>query len=277
MMARAAGDVDRSPRRPSLLTAIVGAHLLAIWLLLRPGPPLPVTAPQPLLTLFDVEPPPPPPPPAPAPPPAMAKAPLTAGGGGSPGVQRQRPATLVEQPAPPRREAMDATLVPDTPPSLAGPEAGSAPIDLGLGGLNGRGDGTGSGDGPGDGPGRGAGGSDQDAYAAAEWIERPPPGLAKRYWPIGQEKLRQPVTVRLACRVRRNGRPYACRVRSETPRHLGFSRTALAILQAARVRPVTRNGNPVPDIPVLISIVFDRLEAAPRVPITSAASAPPVR
>lgn len=260
--------------RFTLFAVAAAAHLVLIWLLLQEAATPVARSSDPLLRLFDLPLPPMPAAPPPPPPPLLARP----GGGGSPGVRRERAAAMVERPAPPRRQAMDATLLPIAPLPDAEPAAGSASVDSGLGGLNGRGDGTGSGAGSGDGPGSGLGsGGGEDAYAHAEWIERAPPSVSQRFWPPRQQRMERPATVRLICKVRRSGRPYACRVRSETPRPLGFRTTALAILQASRVKPVTRNGDPLYDVPVLINLFFDPLEVAPRLPLTSEASAPRAR
>lgn len=269
------GDADDDRRRVSRLTlliVIVSAHLLAIWLLLQSplaGVPSSTSS---ILTSFDVVtpmsvPPEEPPPPAP-----------TRGGSGSPGINRQKAAIMAEAPAPPMREAIDAVLSP-TMASAPAIMAGTAALDLGAGGAGG--DGVGSGLGVGNGSGRGVGDgagsedADEDRYARADWIKRPSQDAYERHWPIGRSLPNYPVTITLTCYVRRNLKPGRCRKLSEAPANAGFGTMVLRAIEDSRVRPVARNGNPVWDKAVLITIVLDRLETAPR--LTSTASVPPAR
>jgi len=269
------GDADDDRRRVTRLTlliVIVSAHLLAIWLLLQSPPAGVPSSTSSILTSFDVVtpmsvPPEEPPPPAPA-----------RGGGGSPGINRQRAAIMAEAPAPPMREAMDAVLSP-TMASAPAIMAGTAALDLGAGGAGG--DGVGSGSGVGNGSGRGVGDgassedADEDRYARADWIKRPSQDAYERHWPIGRSLPNYPVTITLTCYVRRNLKPGRCRKLSEAPANAGFGTMVLRAIEDSRVRPVARNGNPVWDKAVLITIVLDRLETAPR--LTSTASVPPAR
>lgn len=266
----------RRASRPLLFAAIVAAHLLALWLLLRPTPAA-VAAAERTLALFDVALPPPAQPPPPPPPPARrasADGARATSDGGSPGVSRERAAVRVDAPAPPMREAMDATAtaLPLAPPPAL--PAGTAMLDLGAGGAGGLGTGAGAGTGSGDGNGSGGG---EDVFGRADWVKRPPDDAFRRNWPLGRPRLGTGVVVVLACLVRRSGVPYRCRLRSETPRRWGFARTALMVMPEARVRPVARNGAPLWDMPVVITVVFNAIEVAPRVPVSAAASAPRAR
>lgn len=274
---RAIDDRRRAPRFV-LLAAIGAAHLGAIWWLLSPNDPIKPATSSRAISLFDVRAPivdpetPPPPAPPPPPPPSHKAAVRPASSGGSPGSRRERAAVRTDSFASPMREAMDvlpSTIPIGSPPALS---AGTTTIDLGAGGSDGQGTGNGEGLGHGDGSGSGA-----EEFGRAQWVKRPPAEVFHRHWPRGQSRLSREVVVTLSCSVRRSGVPYRCRLRREQPRGLGFARTALMVMPDARVLPMSRNGAPMWDQPVLITIVFDALEVAPRIPVSAAASAPRAR
>lgn len=275
-------DAHRPLPRFLLFAAIAAAHMFAIWLLLQRTIASDNSESAPTLTVFDAFLPPPPPPPDPPPPPPPPPR-ETAGAppsGGSPGVRRERPALQVRMPAPPVREAMDATISPAalTPPTL--PPTGTAPIDLGLGGAEGVGLGTGAGRGVGDGPGAGDGGG--IVYSPAEWIQKPSSDAWREHWPrtLAGRARTENVTVLLGCRVRRNGNPYRCKVLEVQPRIAAFGGAALRLVVGSRVRPVLLNGADA-NMPVSIRIAFDGVTAAPPkagatpASASAAASAPP--
>ncbi len=191
-------------------------------------------------------------------------------------MRRERPTLRTPLLAPPAREAIDVTPAPLMPPALALPAAGSASVDLGAGGADGIGEGAGSGTGIGDGRGRGGTGA-VDVYARAEWVEQPPQSAYRRFWPIGRPLPKYAVTVRVICHVRRNGSPYRCRHMSEQPRGAGFSKMIQRVVVEGKVRPLSRNGAPLWDRPVIIEVVLDLMMAAPRVSAAASALPSPAR
>lgn len=268
----------RSPRAV-LLTAIVAAHLAAILALLAPSTLPEAVAPERALSIFDVVPPPPPPPPPPRQAVATAET-RTLAAGGSPGRRREPPATPVRTARDAAPRQFEATITADAlplPPS--GQVVDATGIDLGLGtGV----DAGGGSDGRGTGTGRGAGRGDGDGfarYARAAWITKPKDADFYRVWPMREangKRVRQPGWAYLACKVKPDGQPYDCRTLYETPKAIGMGAAAIDVATRARVRPVFRNGVALPDLPVLIPIVFGQVTI--RIPrVSEAVSVPPAR
>ena len=234
--------------------ALVAAALALAFVLLGSSlPPRPSA--EASLKTFDVPPPPPPPveppPPPPRDPPATARpTPAKAGGGGSPGRSRERPAEVAVDPAPPVVAAPPSPLVrADAPLPTAGRSSGAA-----AGGqVVGTGEGEGRGAAEGRGTGDGAGGIDAARYARTEWISPPTAPDFQRGWPPGDAKLTVPVAVVLACDVLRSGYLRRCTVLREG--RPGYGAAAIKIIHYSRAKPVRRNGRTV-NIPVLVPLVF---------------------
>lgn len=266
-------DPPGRARRAATLALVIALHLLIAWLLVNAKPSVQGTQATTTFNLFDVPAPPPVDMPTPPPPPTLEVRPPP-GGGSSGRAPRPDPAPRAAGIA----GSIDATLVPEAPPST------TELIDLGMvasgdgEGGGGTGSAEGSGTGRGDGVGGGTGGSGSiGRWAAVDWIEQPRVDQWRAVWPDRALRQNQGGVAILVCIVPRPGRPRSCFVAAEHPAGRGFGGAALALskLDTFRIRPVRTPEGRWSRIPIRVPVIFVAKDRAAK-PI-SATAEPPAR
>lgn len=180
-------------------------------------------------------------PPPPPPPPERAEV----RGGGRPSA----PSAVRPSPAPTRPPEVAAPPQPaPEPPLVVGRAEDAAPTpDQGLG-LQGRGAGTGAGDGSG--PGRGA---------PPRLLQGPSLGQLRALHPPAALRAGRSGEATVACDIGLDQRLHGCRVIAARPAGQGFEAAALRAAETHyRFQPPVRDGVPVADQPVTITILFGR-------------------
>lgn len=232
-------------RRAGAFGVVLTAHLIVFALIARSQPPTPASLRPSPIDIILMRPPAPPPPPPPPPP---AKISPKAGGGAPAAPSRVHRSPLpVEQPelATPPKPAPTPTLnvgVSD----IASPTPGM--------GQGGQGTGTGAGTGEGDGPGAG--------MTPPRFIRGPNQGNLRDSHPREALRAGRSGVAVVNCRIQADTRLSRCRIVSETPTGQGFGAAGLSVAETYyRFQPPTRNGAPVEDQGVTVTIQFGRAQS----------------
>lgn len=77
-----------------------------------------------------------------------------------------------------------------------------------------------------------------------------------RYYPDRAQRLERSGRATISCTVKANGTVAGCSVVSEDPADMGFGDAAIRLSKLFRMRPQTRDGQPVEGASVRIPIAF---------------------
>lgn len=226
-------------RKLGALAVVLAAHAGLFLVIGRSvaDPPMSPTPPPIFVEL--VAPPPPPPPPPPAPPSPKA-------GGGAPAAPSR-----IHTPPPPRIPVppeLPAPRVQAPEPALVVGVSDKASPTSGMG-QGGQGTGTGTGIGAGDGPGSGSG-------TPPRFLRGPSQGQIRDAHPRRALAARRSGVAIINCRIQLDTRLNACRVVSESPSGEGFGEAGLSVVSYYRFQPPTRNGRPLDDQGVTVTVEF---------------------
>ena len=239
---------DRTPfwtpkrlRTAGVVGVVTAAHLGVFALIARTQPLTPASLPPTPIDIILMRPPAPPPPPPPPPAQITPKA-----GGGAPAAPSRvhrspLPVPAPELPAPPKPSPTASLNVGVS--DIASPTPGM--------GQGGQGTGTGSGIGEGDGPGSG--------MTPPRFIRGPNQGNLRDSHPREALRAGRSGVAIVNCRIGADTRLSRCRVVSETPPGEGFGAAGVNVATTwYRFQPPTRNGAPVEDQGVTVTIEFGR-------------------
>lgn len=251
-------------RRSSALLATTAIMVVIAIVLLRRGPVLQSLRPDvPLVVTLLPEPPPPPPPrvvPTLRPKPARPRAIAANTGGGSPRravhIFRSR-ATANVATADPLDVTLQRDAIPAAPVTAAAPSA-SVANTTGVPALPGAGAGVVVGGGSGAGAGTGAG-IDRDkgmVLSRPDWVVKPSDAALDAFWPVEAGKAHRSGVSAIACRVQLSTQVHDCQLIAESPAERGFGTAAIAASRIFRVHPPRRNGKPIDEAWIAVTIVW---------------------
>jgi protein TonB len=78
----------------------------------------------------------------------------------------------------------------------------------------------------------------------------------ERYYPERALSLEKSGTARMTCKVNADGTLADCKISSEEPSGLGFGSAALKMASLFKMKPETRDGEPVEGASVTVPVVF---------------------
>jgi protein TonB len=89
-----------------------------------------------------------------------------------------------------------------------------------------------------------------------DWIKKPDASDMARYYPDRADRMNVGGLVKLNCSVTATGQLTNCAVESETPPDYGFGDNALKMAKLFKMRPQTKDGQPVSGGTVIVPIKF---------------------
>jgi protein TonB len=89
-----------------------------------------------------------------------------------------------------------------------------------------------------------------------DWLRRPTASDMERYYPERALSMEKNGEVRMTCKVKADGTLEDCKISSETPSGFNFGSSALKMAGLFKMKPETRDGEPVAGASVTVPIVF---------------------